>query len=142
MSENQYTAESLKEMIRVLEVKQAEEGQVLKEELITTYENLKPSNILKNVVREFYSSEHLKDELISTAISVTSGFISKKLVVGKSSNQILKLVGLAVQLGITTIVSKKMEVLKEAAIKFINRFVGEQDENGEPEANEVEVEGK
>jgi hypothetical protein len=133
MADIQYTAESLKEMIKALEIKQAEEGQELKEELIDTYENLKPSNILKNVVREFYSSEHLKDELISTAISVASGFISKKLVVGKSRNQILKLVGLAVQLGITTFISKKMEVLKEAAINFINRFVGEKEESWDEE---------
>jgi len=136
--ENQHTSESLKEMIRVLEIKQAEEGQVLKQELINTYENMKPSNILKNLVREFYSSEHLKDELISTAISVTSGFISKKLVVGKSNNQILKLVGLAVQLGITTFVSKKMENLKEAAINFVNRFVGEKEESEEEEETNEE----
>ena len=131
--ENQYTAESLKEMIKVLEIKQAEEGQILKEQIILTYENLKPSNIIKNVVREFYSSENLKDELIATAVSVTSGFITKKLVVGKSNNQILRLVGLAIQFAITNLVSKKMETLKEATLNFINRFIHEKDEKEETE---------
>lgn len=131
--ENQYTAESLKEMIKVLEIKQAEEGQILKEQIILTYENLKPSNIIKNVVREFYSSENLKDELIATAVSVTSGFITKKLVVGKSNNQILRLVGLAIQFAITNLVSKKMETLKEATLNFINRFIHEKDEKEEIE---------
>jgi len=116
-------------MIKVLEIKQAEEGQILKEQIIVTYENLKPSNILKNVVKEFYSSENLKDELIATAISVTSGFITKKLVVGKSNNQILKLVGLAIQFAMTNLVAKKMETLKEATLNFINRFIHEKDEN-------------
>ena len=105
--ENLYTRESLKEQIKLLEIRQAVEGKLVKEQLIITYENLKPSSILKNVVKEFYSSETLKDELISTAISIASGFITKKLVVGKSNNQIIKLVGLAVQFGITTFVSKK-----------------------------------
>ena len=131
--ENQYTAESLKEMIKVLEIKQAEESQILKEQIILTYENLKPSNIIKNVVKEFYSSENLKDELIATAISVTSGFITKKLIVGKSNNQILKLVGLAIQFAMTNLVSKKMESLKEATINFINRFIHEKDEKEEIE---------
>jgi hypothetical protein len=131
--ENQYTAESLKEMIKVLEIKQAEEGQILKEQIILTYENLKPSNIIKNVVKEFYSSENLKDELIATAISVTSGFITKKLVVGKSNNQILRLVGLAIQFAMTNLVSKKMETLKEATLNFINRFIHEKDEKEEIE---------
>ena len=131
--ENQYTAESLKEMIKVMEIKQAEEGQILKEQIILTYENLKPSNIIKNVVREFYSSENLKDELIATAVSVTSGFITKKLVVGKSNNQILRLVGLAIQFAITNLVSKKMETLKEATLNFINRFIHEKDEKEETE---------
>jgi hypothetical protein len=41
-----------------------------------------------------------------------------------------------VQLGITTFVSKKMEVLKEAAINFINRFVGEKEESWDEEVKE------
>lgn len=127
--ENQYTRESLKEQIKLLEIRQAVEGKLVKEQLIITYENLKPANILKNVVKEFYSSETLKDELISTAISVASGFVTKKIVVGKSNKQVLKLVGLAIQLGITSFVSTKVDVLKEAAIKFINRFMEDKLEN-------------
>lgn len=126
--ENQHTAESLKEAIKALEIKQEEEGQLLKYQLKNTYENLKPVNILKNIAKDFYSSENLKNEFISTAISVTSGFISKKLVVGKSSNQFLKLIGLAVQFGITTLISKKIDVLKDAALQFINRFMEEKEE--------------
>ena len=36
-----------------------------------------------------------------------AGFVSKKIVIGKSKNQILKLVGLAIQFGMTTLISKK-----------------------------------
>jgi len=134
--ENQYSVESLKEQIKALEIKQSAEGELFKEELLFTYENLKPANILKNVVKEFYSSENLKDELIATAISVTSGLITKKLVVGKSSNQILKLVGLAIQFGMTTLISNKFQMLKDAAIQFIDRFTAEKEEKEEKEENQ------
>ena len=137
--ESQHTAESLKKAIKVLEIKQEEEGKLLKDQLIATYESLKPSNIIRNVVKEFYSSENLKNELVSTAISVTSGFIAKKLVIGKSNNQLLKLVGLAIQFGMTTLVSKKIGFLQEAVIQFINKFVDDKEEKNETEEPEVKV---
>jgi len=129
--ENQYSVESLKEQIKALEIKQSAEGELFKEQLLFTYENLKPANILKNVVKEFYSSENLKDEFISTAISVTSGFITKKIIVGKSNNQVLRLVGLAIQFGMTTLISNKFQMLKDAAIQFIDRFTAEKEEKEE-----------
>lgn len=127
--ENKYTSESLKEAIKELEIKQAEEGENLKEQLMYTYESLKPANFLKNLVKDIYSTESLKDELINTAVSVASGLVSKKLVVRRSNNEVLKLLGLAVQFGISTFVSKKMDVLKEAAINFMNRFIEKKEQN-------------
>lgn len=129
--ENKYTSESLKKAIKELEIKQVEEGAILKEQLVLTYESLKPVNFLKNLVKDVYSSESLKDELINTAVSVASGLVSKKLVVRRSNNEVLKLLGLAVQLGITTFVSKKMDVLKDAAINFMNRFIDKKEQNEE-----------
>ncbi len=132
--EKQYTVESLREEIKALELKQAEESKLVKEQLLIIYENFKPANILKNLVRDFYSSESLVKELMATAVSVASGFVSKRLVIGKSKNQFFRLVGLAVQLGITSLVSKKIEFLKEAALKFISRYT----ENKENTASDEE----
>lgn len=126
--EKRYTAESLREEIKALEVRQAEEWKLVKEELFANYENLKPANIIKNIVKDFYSTENIMNELVATAISVASGFISKKLVIGKSKNQFLKLIGLAVQLGITSLVSKKIEALKELALQVISRFTDNKEE--------------
>lgn len=131
--EKQYTAESLKEMIADLEIRQAEEGELLKEQLDITIKNIKPANILKNIVKEFYSSESLMDEIINTAVSVTSGFVTKKIVVGKSRNQVLKLVGLAIQFGVTTLISKQFQVLKDKLNQLISRFMDEKEENDDTE---------
>jgi hypothetical protein len=126
--ENQYTAESLKEAIKVLEIKQAEEGQLLKEQLLITYENLKPINILKNIVKDFYSTDNYKQDFLEIVAGMTSGFISKKIIIGKSKNPILKLVGLAIQFGMTTLVSKKYNLIKESIVHFINRFSEKKEE--------------
>lgn len=136
MENQQHTSESLKKMIAELEVRQDEEGQQLKEQLDITIKNLKPANIVKNIVKEFYASEDLVDEIINTAISVTSGVITKKLVIGKSNNQILKLVGLALQFGITTVVSKKFQVIKDRVTRFFSRFLEDKMETEEDSGTE------
>ena len=138
--ENQHTVESLKQMIAELEQRQVEEGELFKEQLDITIKNIKPANILKNIVKEFYSSENLMDEIINTAISVTSGFVTKKIVVGNSKNQILKLVGLAIQFGMTTLISKKFHVLKDKLNQLISRFLEEKEEKDETEVKEVKEE--
>ncbi|HSO86762.1 MAG TPA: hypothetical protein VLQ91_09445 [Draconibacterium sp.] len=121
--ENQYTAESLKEEIKALEIKQAEEGKLLKKQLLITYENFKPINILKNIVRDFSSSDNYKQDFLEIVAGMTSGFITKKIVVGRSKNPMLKLIGLAIQFGITTVVSKKYQAIKESVIQFVNHFL-------------------
>jgi hypothetical protein len=126
--ENQYTAESLKEAIKVLEIKQAEEGQLLKEQLLITYENLKPINILKNIVKDFYSTDNYKQDFLEIVAGMTSGFISKKIIIGRSKNPVLKLIGLAVQFGMTTLVSNKFYAIKDSVIHLINRFLEKREE--------------
>lgn len=126
--ENQYTAETLKEAIKKLEIKQAEEGQLVKEQLLFTYENLKPVNILRNIAKDVYSSENYTQDFVEIIAGMTSGFITKKLVVGSSKNPVLKLVGLAIQFGITTLVSKKFSVIKDSVIQLISKFLEEREQ--------------
>lgn len=136
--EKKYTAESLKIEIAELEIRQKEEVNILKEELENTINNFKPVNIVKSLLKEFYSSENVLDELINTAVSVTSGFVTKKIVIGKSKNQLLKLFGLALQFGMTTVIAKKFQVLKENILNLVTRFMGEkkeaEEETLEPES--------
>lgn len=134
--ENQYTADSLREAIKALEIKQAEEGQKVKEQLLVTYENLKPINILRNIVNDFYSTDKYKQDFVEIVAGMTTGFITKKIVVGRSKNPMLKLVGLAIQFGITTLVTRKYNALKESAIQFISRFL----ESKEPNEQNVKTE--
>lgn len=117
--EIRYTSETLKEAIRALEAKQAEEGLLLKEQFIETYENLKPLTFVKNFFKEFSTSEEIKNNFLDTAIGLTSGFVTKKVIVGSSKNPLIKLLGLAVQFGITDVVVKNFDVIKDFALSFI-----------------------
>jgi len=125
--EKQYTVESLREEIQALEIKQAKEGKLVKEQLLITYENLKPINILKSIVKDFYSSDNYTQDFMEIVAGMTSGFVTKKLIIGKSKNPLLKLVGLALQFGMTTFVSKKFNFIKDSVVHFLSRFVKEKE---------------
>jgi hypothetical protein len=125
--EKQYTVESLREEIQALEVRQANEGKLVKEQLLITYENLKPINILKSIVKDLYSSDNYTQDLVEIVAGMTTGFVTKKLIIGKSKNPLLKLAGLALQFGMTTLVSKKYNVIKDSVVRFLSRFAKEKE---------------
>lgn len=127
--ETRYTVESLREKIQELEIRQADEGKILKEQLKSTYESLKPVNILKSVVKDIVASDTLKDDFINTAASYTSGLLTKKLIVGKSQNPLLNILGLGIQFGITALVNKNYSSIKEVFAQYLNAFVAKMQES-------------
>jgi len=74
----------LKNAIQLLEVEQADKGQLLKEQLFLTYESLKPVNLLRSTVNDIASSTYLIDNILGAAIGLVSGFLSKKIFIGAS----------------------------------------------------------
>ncbi len=104
----------LKNAIQLLEVEQADKGQLLKEQFFLTYESLKPVNLLRSTVNDIASSPYLIDNILGAAIGLVSGFLSKKIFIGASGNKIRKLIGHVLQLGVTNFVA-----LHPGAIKTI-----------------------
>ncbi len=117
-----YTAESLKEAIKLLEIKHVESEKQLKLQLFDVYENLKPINILKNIVIDATSNDSLKNDITNTLASLVTGFVSKKIIIGKSKNPLLKLIGVGIQFGMTTLVSKNYDIIKDLIVNYINQI--------------------
>ena len=116
--ENRIPRVELKNVIQLLEVQQVMEGQLLKEQFYRTYETLKPVNLLRSTISEVVSSPFLIDNIIGTAISLASGYVSKKIVVGASGNFFRKLLGVITQLGVTNSVAQH-----PGTIKSIGQFL-------------------
>ncbi len=117
------TSTDLKNAIQALEEKQAHELTLLKEQLLTTYENLQPLILLKNTFRQVISSSNIKDDIIGTTAGLSAGYLSKKIVSGNSHNPIKQLAGVLVQLGVSTIVSKNPETIKWLADKVLHLII-------------------
>jgi len=106
------TSDELKNAIQILEFDQQVREQQLKEHVYLAIESLKPVNLIKSTIHDVVSSPYLIDNLLGAAMGLTSGYISKKIVLGKSVNVIRKLFGSLLQFGITNVVAQNSESIK------------------------------
>jgi len=120
--ENITSIAELKEAIQFLEVEKAMKGQQLKEHFNLTIDSFKPVNLLKSSFRDVVSSPHIIENIIGTALGLSTGYLSKKLVVGGSVNLIRRLLGSMVQIGVTNVVSQHPEGIKSIGQSLFQRI--------------------
>jgi len=132
--EKQTPKEALRESIRQLEIQQAREGEELKAQFKATYESLKLVNLIKSSLKEVTESVEIKNNLFESIVSVLSGYVSKKLMVGKKSNPFMKIIGLVMQFGITNLVARNAEVIREYVTHLIDKFLHPKEEVPETES--------
>lgn len=112
----------LKASIQVLEIRQAEEGKLLKEQFKITYESLKPANLIKNTLRDLTSDPSLKGDLMNTTLGLAAGYLTKKIAVGATNNPLKQIFGTLLQMGISSIVSKNADGIKSGTMQLINNI--------------------
>lgn len=100
--------DALIEKINLLEIKQAEELIVLKEQFQITYDSLKPLNFIKSTFHDMTTSKEIQGDLVNGALSLASGLISKKILSGIAEQSIKKILTTTFQF-----VSKKIFPKKE-----------------------------
>lgn len=112
----------LRESIALLEIKQSNEGALLKEQFNLTYESFRPINLIKNTLNELTKSPDLKGDLLNASLSLATGYLSKKIAVGSTHNPFKQLLGTLLQMGVTSIVSKNAEGIKSTVAQLINNI--------------------
>ena len=129
----QNAVNSLKESIRRVEIRQAEEGKILKNQFRITYESLKPVNLIKSSMKEIASSVEIKNSVFETIASIVTGYLSQKLIVNSKSNVFMKILGIVMQFGITNLISKNSEDVRFFLSNLVERFINPSLEEEIPE---------
>ena len=129
----QNAVNSLKESIRRVEIRQAEEGKILKNQFRITYESLKPVNLIKSSMKEIASSVEIKNSVFETIASIVTGYLSQKLIVNSKSNVFMKILGIVMQFGITNLISKNSEDVRFFLSNLVERFINPSSEEEIPE---------
>lgn len=112
------TIHSIKELratIDLLELKQASEEILLREQFKDTIEALKPANLILPTFNGLASSPKVKESLLSTAIGLASGYLSKKILIGSTHNPVKYLLGALLQIGVTDVASRNGDEIKKIA---------------------------
>jgi hypothetical protein len=102
--------EELDKAIDLLEIQRDLKLEELKSQLSTTYESLKPANLLKESIDNIRESVELKSDLTESVLSIAVGYISKKILVGKSSSFFKIILGNLIQYGVTNFIYKKVDL--------------------------------
>ncbi len=114
------SAEALQKAIVQLEAVQEQERLLLKGQFIEIYDSMKPINLLKSTMAELSSSQHLKDNLLSATVGITSGYLSKKLFEGVSHSPARKLLGTVLMFGVTSVIAKNPVVVRTVTSGLFN----------------------
>lgn len=84
----------------------------LKEQFQVAYESVKPIALLKTLFHQVTSSADIKNNVVSTAVGLGTGFLSKKLLVGHSHNAFKRGLGTLLQFAVTNFMVKNTERLQ------------------------------
>jgi hypothetical protein len=115
--------ELLDQKIALLTLQHRQELAEIKEQFNLVKESISPSNIIQEGLQGVYETVTNKNHLLPTVLSIVGGYISKKVIVGSSSNPIKKVLGTVLQFVVTnylTKVSSKEETVSETEEPEIN----------------------
>jgi len=104
--------------ILLQEAKRNNDFLILKEQLNTTYESLRPINFIKNTIKDVTASPDIKEGIGKTLIGIATGFLAKKIMLGSSENPIKKIAGMALQAIVTKIATNNSDKIKDSGINI------------------------
>lgn len=116
--------ELLDQKIALLTLQHKQELAEIKEQFNLVKESISPANIIQEGLHGVYDTVTNKNNLLPTVLSIFGGYISKKVVVGSSSNPVKKVLGTVLQFVVTnylTKVNSKEETVLETEEPEIKR---------------------
>jgi hypothetical protein len=112
----------LKKAIQLMEAEQAEKERILKEQVHSTYESFKPANLIAGILDDVNKSPYLVDNVLGTALGLITGFYSQKLILNPSGSRLKKLLGVAMQFGVTNLVARHSDTIRAVGRVAVRLF--------------------
>jgi hypothetical protein len=112
----------LEEAILVIENEVEEQHDLLTDHLRLIYESYKPVNIVRDVFKEVVTSDELRSNIITAAMGLSTGYLTKKIFFGKSRNPIKSLLGYFLQYGVANTFINPSRILSTILAPFQKFF--------------------
>ncbi len=115
--------DELTEAIRLLKNKQDHELQILRDQFKLAYESIKPINLIKNTLHQVATSSEIRNNILNNAVGLATGFVAKKLLLGKTHNPVKKILGTIFQFAVANMVANRSEQIhSEEEPEPVNSF--------------------
>jgi len=124
----------LREAIVQLEIKQLDDKHLLKEQLMVTYEAVKPINLIKNSVKYLFATTDLKREILNAVIGLIVGYLSKKPTGETTGNTLKQLLGAFLKSNSSNVVESNTGGIKSALLGLARSFLSKRKVNEKTQA--------
>jgi hypothetical protein len=113
---------TLRQTILWLEAENLQQQTDLKEQFHDTYQSLKPINLIKETLKDVARSPAQLQDILVPLLGLSTGYLTKRLVVGKSEDPDRMLIAEVLGKSVTSVIAQHpTEII--AAGKFILRFL-------------------
>ncbi len=109
----------LKNAILLLETEHRAKGLALKEQ----FKNINPINLIKETLKEDDISPGIIENMIFNGVGMATGYLTRKIFVGSSSNIFKKMLGSAIQIGTTRVIAQNAQTIKAVSQLLLNMFL-------------------
>lgn len=104
---NKEARDKLENLISLVEARKKMELLELKGSVNGLVDTLRPANLLSTTLDEF-SKPEIKEKLVASVLSLSAGYLSRKLIVGKSNHPVRKVAGYLIQWAVSKILARKL----------------------------------
>ena len=114
--------QALTESIHRLQMRRSQELALLRDQFHVTYESLKPLNLIKHTFKEVSSSTEIKEGLVNNVIGLTTGYLTKAILIGSSANPVKRILGTLLQFAVATLVARNSDSIKSIGNVVLNKI--------------------
>ena len=108
--------------IKELELKKKQQDKELIEQFTKTYESIKPVNLINRIITDTANKPGVVDNILNFSIGVGAGLATKKMYVGKSNSIFKKIIGSAIEYGVTNLVTANGGFIKQKGMELLLNF--------------------
>lgn len=116
------TTTELRQAIVQLEYERAVQKKLMKEQFQIAIDHLKPANIIRSTFKDLSATPGFMESIYGTTMGIASGYLTRKIIVGKSNNLFKNILGSILQSGVSSAVSKKPKLFLSVIHKVLNLF--------------------
>jgi hypothetical protein len=112
----------LKNAIESLEVEQAINGKLLKDHVFVIFNSFKPLNLVAGALKDITNAPMLIDNILGIVMGLSTGTLTKSLLIGSSGGSIKKIIGTILQYGITNVIASHSGFIKAIGTSLVQNI--------------------